>query len=159
GRYIVGLTADHGVCPLPEVAKSQGKDAGRIDVFSLYAKAQSFLEQTFGKTEGNDRWIEATPLPWVYLNRKSMQRRGLKLEEVEIALAAWLEKQPGILKAYTESALSKGLAADDRLGQAVLKSYYPERTGDVILIPKPYYLLYPLGTGTTHGTPHDYDTH
>src|SRR5262249_48603372 len=30
-RYTVALTADHGVCPLPEVSRHQGRDAGRID--------------------------------------------------------------------------------------------------------------------------------
>ena len=31
GRYVLALTADHGVCPLPEVSRSQGKNALRVD--------------------------------------------------------------------------------------------------------------------------------
>jgi hypothetical protein len=158
-RYVVGLTADHGVCPLPEVAKAQGKDAGRIDLLSLGGKAQKVLEDTFGKSKGNDRWIEATSFPWFYLNHKLIDKRHLKRLDVENVLARWLEKQPGVQKAYTTSALSQGIPAGDQLGQSVLHSYYPGRSGDVMLIPKPYYLLHPLSTGTTHGTPHEYDTH
>ena len=30
GRYLVVLTSDHGVCPLPEVARARGRDAGRV---------------------------------------------------------------------------------------------------------------------------------
>jgi hypothetical protein len=158
-RYVVGLTADHGVCPLPEVAKAQGKDAGRIDLLSLGGKAQKALEDTFGKSKGNDRWIEAASFPWFYLNHKLIDKRHLKRADVENVLARWLEKQPGVQKAYTASALSQGIPAGDQLGQSVLRSYYPGRSGDVMLIPKLYYLLHPLSTGTTHGTPHEYDTH
>ena len=31
GNYVVGLTSDHGVAPVPERVKAQGFDAGRID--------------------------------------------------------------------------------------------------------------------------------
>ena len=30
GRYVLALTADHGICPLPEVTRQQGHDAGRV---------------------------------------------------------------------------------------------------------------------------------
>ena len=39
-------------------------------------------------------------------------------------------------------------------------SYHPDRSGDVYLVAQPY--TYPggkLSSGTTHGTPHAYDTH
>src|SRR3954453_23307023 len=49
GRYVVTLTADHGVCPLPEVARTQGKDAGRAP--GGEAKAEEFLDKTYGKHE------------------------------------------------------------------------------------------------------------
>src|SRR5207237_3146731 len=42
----------------------------------------------------------------------------------------------------------------------VRRSFVPDRCGDVYVVLKPYYLLTsPLAPGTTHGTPHDYDTH
>ncbi|HEV3235933.1 MAG TPA: alkaline phosphatase family protein, partial [Gemmataceae bacterium] len=68
GRYVVGLTADHGVCPLPEVSKAQGKDAGRIDAYQLAMNAQKFLERSFGKSENKQQWIESIAYPWFYLN-------------------------------------------------------------------------------------------
>ena len=36
-RYILALTADHGICPLPEVSRAQGKDAGRVPAETLGA--------------------------------------------------------------------------------------------------------------------------
>jgi len=38
-------------------------------------------------------------------------------------------------------------------------SFYPERSGDVRIVEKPYHLLTTRLTGTNHGTPHSYDTH
>jgi predicted AlkP superfamily pyrophosphatase or phosphodiesterase len=159
GRYVVGLTADHGVCPLPEVSKAQGKDTSRIDGLQLATNAQKYLEKTFGKGEGNERWIESVAYPWFYLNRKLIEKQHLKSSEVESALAGWLEKQPGIEKAYTASWIAQKPAAPDSLELSVIRSYFPGRSGDVILIPKAYHLLHSSKTGTTHGTPHDYDTH
>jgi hypothetical protein len=49
---------------------------------------------------------------------------------------------------------------DDAVGRAVLQSFHPERSGDVFVVLEPYHLLAsPLGTGTSHGSPHPYDTH
>jgi hypothetical protein len=54
----------------------------------------------------------------------------------------------------------KGVPDDDAIGQAVLKSFYADRCGDVAVIVKPYYLFsQALGVATNHGTPHPYDTH
>src|SRR5436309_10143303 len=30
GQYVFALSADHGICPIPEVSLTQGKDAGRV---------------------------------------------------------------------------------------------------------------------------------
>ena len=54
GKYLLAITSDHGVCPLPELASAAGKDAGRItqracrrgrevsfgEIQSRYAKGQ-----------------------------------------------------------------------------------------------------------------------
>jgi hypothetical protein len=88
-----------------------------------------------------------------------IDKRRLKRADVENTLARWLEKQTGIQKAYTASELRRGVSSSDQFGQSVLRSYYPGRSGDVVVIPKPNYILHPLRSGTTHGTPHEYDTH
>src|SRR5262249_2875534 len=155
---VLALTADHGVCPLPEVAHSQGKDAGRVP--APEKKAEEFLEATFGNNEGMARWVEATFHPWVYLNRDLIRRRGLKTADVEEALAGWLKKQPGVHTAYTRTQLLQGVPQEDTVGQRVRRSFQSERSGDVIVIVKPYYLVSSeFSTGTGHSTPYAYDTH
>ena len=159
GRYVLALTADHGVCPIPEVARAHGKDAGRVAPDLLGSRAEAFLQKTFAEAEGKEQWLEGKAGPWVYLNLALLKQRGLNQDRVEEGLAGWLKEQPGVLTAYTRSQLPKGLPADDTIGRRVLHSFYPQRSGDVMVVLKPYYLFAnPLLRGTTHGTPHPYDT-
>jgi predicted AlkP superfamily pyrophosphatase or phosphodiesterase len=160
GRYAVALTADHGICPLPEVSRAQGKAAGRIEPKKLLRDAAACLDELLGKAQGKDRWLEALTESWFALNHRLMKERGIAPEEVENVLAVCLQKQHGIRTAYTRTQLLKGLPADDLLGQQVLRSFHPQRSGDVVLILQPYYLLsLPTATGTNHGSPNPYDTH
>ncbi|MGH7173794.1 MAG: alkaline phosphatase family protein [Gemmataceae bacterium] len=159
GRYVLVLTADHGVCPLPEATRRRGGDASRIDTAVLLKQAIAFLGATFHVPAEDNRWLEPSESPWLYLNRALLARHHLKQSEVEKALADWLAKQPGILRAYTRSQLLAGIAAEDAIGQRVRRSFFPERSGDVRPIVKPNHLLTTRLTGTNHGTPHAYDTH
>src|SRR5262249_28350319 len=131
GRYLFALSADHGICPLPEVSRSQGKDAGRLPQSLLKAKAQAFLNETFCKDKQALPWIEEASGPWIYLNHGV--RRELKLDaaKVEKALAAWLCQQPGVQTAYTRSELNRGPFKNDPIGESVRQCFDPERCGDV----------------------------
>src|SRR5262249_34951607 len=77
GRYRLVLTADHGVCPLPEVARARGEDADRISTEQFQRQANAFLDETFGGGAETGRWIEAQADAWLYLNQKLLRERGL----------------------------------------------------------------------------------
>jgi hypothetical protein len=160
GRYVLALSADHGVCPNPEVSSAKGILARRVPVNLLGSKANAHLDETFGGSGPKAPWVEKVVDTWIYLNRGDVKERGLESAKVERALADWLMRQEGIEKAYTRSELSGHAGPGDTLREQVRKSFYPSRSGDVAVILKPYHLLeskYP--TGTTHGSPHPYDTH
>jgi hypothetical protein len=163
GRYVLAVTADHGVCPLPELSRARGKEALRLSPALLSRNAADFLDETYGEGDGKGRWLEtledARACPWLYLNQRLLQARGLRPADVEDALAGWLRKQPSLQSVYTRTRLLQGLPADDAVGQAVLRSYHPDRCGDVVFVMKPYHVYWHWLTGTTHGTPHSYDKH
>jgi predicted AlkP superfamily pyrophosphatase or phosphodiesterase len=159
GRYTLVQTADHGVCPLPEVARKEGKEADRILPSELGRSIELFLDSTHDNGRRQVAWLDDLVYPWIYLNQRTIQKLGLKQGEVEDALVAWVKKQPGIQNAYTRAQLLKGLPADDAIGQSVRRSFHPERSGDVTIVVKPYYQITPFLVGTGHGTPHTYDTH
>jgi hypothetical protein len=104
-------------------------------------------------------FIEAAISNMVYFDRDELKRRGVKVEDAARELAKWLPTQPGIQAAYTAEQLKGKIEPKDRIGRAVQRSFHEGRSGDVSLVQKPYYLLGSALTGTTHGTPHDYDTH
>ena len=82
-----------------------------------------------------------------------------KLDHVAATLAAWLAEQSGIQAAYTQAQLMGEIPTNDVIGQRVKKSFDPTRSGDVLTVVKPYYMILSQKTGTTHGTPHPFDTH
>jgi hypothetical protein len=164
GKYLVCLTADHGCCPLPEVSQKRGLDAGRIPLRKVLADAEAHLHAVYdnGPLAGpKDRWIEAQTSMWMYLNHKLIASRGFDPAAVAKTLADFLAKQTGVLRTFTRAELETPADRYDSIGQRMRKAYYPERCGDVALVPKPYWLGsdWTLATGTGHGTPHPYDTH
>src|SRR5205085_12370200 len=131
GRYVLALTADHGVCPLPEVARAQGKTAGRVSPDLFGVQAEAFLDGAFGKKGSKERWFDARTEMWLYLNQALLRERGLSSVRVERALADWLKGQYGVLTAYTRTELSAGVPAEDAIGQRVRRCFDAERSGDV----------------------------
>ncbi len=168
GNYTLLLTADHGVCPTPEASAARGVDAKRVSPSKLNAGAEAFLEAKFGKPTDDpkkkNRWIETVVFPQVYLNHRLLAAANRTPDEAAELLADWYRHQEGIEHVYTR----KQLLANEPLTETaamVRRSYHPDRGGDLAINQKPYWLFdepsTPLRTasGTTHGTPYDYDTH
>jgi hypothetical protein len=158
GKYYVALSADHGICPLPEVSAARGVEAERLQLATVLAGAAAFLNRTFGAPGGKDVWIESQAFPWVYLNAKLLAARGLAAGDVAETLAAYLRQQKGIQAVYTIAQIENG-PTEDAVLRSIRKAYCPERCGDLAVVNKPYYQLTTYATGTSHGTPHPYDTH
>lgn len=156
GKYLLALTADHGVCPLPETSQAHGIDAERVQP-GPRSKVEGFLVEKFGK--GAAKWVESASIPWMYLKSSAIEAAGESPERVEAALAEWLATQDGVRAAYTRRQLDAGVPAED-VAAMVRRSYSPDRCGDVYVVLEPYHLPSDaLGTGTTHGSPWSYDTH
>jgi hypothetical protein len=171
GRYLLAVTADHGVCPLPEVSLSKKLDARRIEPKNLQRDIEDHLTQRFGSPSGatngdkKPAWVEAQEaqvLPWIYLNPRVCAAAKRSRAEVASAVAEYVSRRPEFARAFTRAELEGPLPPQDRVALAVRRSYYPERSGDVYLLLKRYYvpgLESYGGTGTTHGSPYEYDTH
>jgi hypothetical protein len=160
GRYVVAVSADHGVCPLPDVARAKGLDAGRVDAKELRQQAEAFLRDTFAAGRPPGAWVQAMWGPWVYLDRRTLEAHHAEQAAVEEALAGWFRRQPGVQAAYTRTRLTAGPLDGDEIGERVRRSFHPARSGDVAVVLKPYHLEGTAKTlGTTHGSPHPYDTH
>jgi predicted AlkP superfamily pyrophosphatase or phosphodiesterase len=171
GQYLMAVTADHGICPVVEVSRERGiGDAERVNLKVMQEALEAHLTARFGSSadtkEGAKKrgWIEAfaepNVFPWLYFNPKMLTASGRTQEEVAHATVEFLTNRSQVARAFTRSDLAAGFPASDVLGNRVRRSYYPERAGDVYVLLKPYYLPSEgLSTGTTHGSPYNYDTH
>jgi hypothetical protein len=159
GHYCLAISADHGVCPVPEVARVHGLPGARVAPLGLLSQADAHLRDVFGKPgDQKTRWIEYANEAGIYLNRRLIAARGLNLDDVAKELVKWLDTQPPIEAAYSQKDL-KTESPRDAIERRVRKSFRADRSGDVIVVPKLYQMLLSQKTGTTHGTPHPYDTH
>lgn len=160
GNYLLAMSADHGVCPIPEVSMSKGRDAKRIDAVLFAAKAVAHLSVRYGAPLGKLQWIESQAFPWIYLNHRLIEKSGFHLDEVTNELADYLRLQEGVQAVYTRKQLESAPSQYDEPALKLMrKSYFPSRCGDLAVVSKPYYLFTTYQTGTSHGTPHLYDTH
>jgi multidrug efflux pump subunit AcrB len=66
---------------------------------------------------------------------------GLDITAVEQALAGQLTKVPGIRSATTRSDLLTGRFPDTAEARSVLASFHPRRSGNVLLVPEPFWYL------------------
>jgi hypothetical protein len=162
GAYTLIVTSDHGVCPLPEAARLEHPDAVRIDPRSETGPdgLGRALNAAFGAIDADGKgWFahrDREYNPNVVLHRRAIEGHGPNPDAVAEYAAKWLSGRPHMQTAIPRSVLA-GEASNDPLVRKAQLGFHPERSGDVYLIPKPYHL--PAGgSGTTHGSPHPYDT-
>ncbi|MBY0457454.1 MAG: alkaline phosphatase family protein, partial [Gemmataceae bacterium] len=161
GRYAVVLTADHGVCPIPEQKKIP--TAARVMHANVINELKAVLSEKYG---ANRKWFEtdepgvwADLWPWVYLNHATLKEADLQLEKVAEVVRDWLAGRGYIEAAFTREDLASVPDDAPAVKKAVALAYRPDRCGDVIAIPKPGVLVTLYKGGTSHSTPHAYDAH
>ncbi|HLK19990.1 MAG TPA: alkaline phosphatase family protein [Bryobacteraceae bacterium] len=152
GNMLVVLTADHGVAPVPEVSEQRKMPGGRLNPADYTAKIQAALNARFG--EG--KWFTSSG-GMLYFNRELMRNQKVNPAEVERVAAEAAMEQPHIARVYTRSRLANGEVQQDSIGRAFSLGFFPQRSGDLFTLQEPYYLF--DATGTTHGTPYNYDNH
>jgi hypothetical protein len=157
GRWVAVLTADHGIPPLPErvLAERGPGSAGRISGRELDAQVRTALDEAFGPLPA--------PLVWAvrdnsgyHLHPGALAAKGLAPEPVAAAVQTALKRHPMIRTAYTRAELT-AIGPLDAMGEMMRRSYFPARSADVLFVEQPFHFMRTLGT--THGTPHAYDTH
>lgn len=150
---LVALTADHGVAPIPETLHELSLPGGRLTNKDLFDPIQQALAARFG--EG--KWILATAGSSPYLNYDLIAKLQLDPVEVRRVAAAAAIAVPHVTRVYTRDQLLRGEVANDRIGSRVLRGFNAQRSGDLEIIFEPYWMR--QATGTTHGTPYNYDAH
>ena len=144
-RWIVGLSADHGVTEIPEQLVAEGKDGGRINGGAIIDAIEATLKPALGSgrhvtvLDTNDIYLE----PGVY----DTIRRSKPLTDAVIAAIA---ARPGIQRVFLSEEVRGAARSKDPLLRAAALSYFPGRSGDLIVATKPGWMI--SASGTTHGS-------
>jgi predicted AlkP superfamily pyrophosphatase or phosphodiesterase len=160
GNVAIVLTADHGVCPLPE--KKIAKDAMRIDPKDFLTDVKVRVGQELNYNEGDENLILALSNSFLYLDRKKIESRGFTFANFEKVVIGAASSQKGVVRCYTRGeleSLSAGAGSDDLVGRRLAGSLNDRRSGDIAVLIGEYSFFSGGTTGTTHGSPWYYDRH
>jgi len=158
GNYVVVLSADHGVAPIPEDMKKTGADAGWLEMADVRTAIEKALEPfSFAKPAvagiaGSDIYFA----PGVYDQLKS-DPAAMR------AVMNAIQNVPGVEHVYRSEELEDRPATNSPMRSAFAAGYFAGRSGDLFVVPKPYWPLDYTAAGkqraggTTHGTAYYYD--
>lgn len=146
----MALSADHGVAPLPDFAKSLRFPAANLDTKALLDQVNVSLSKKYGKKSDYLRQLD---YPLLWLNEEAFA--GHKESDAESDVGEAM-KQAGWIGYYTKAQLARGETPATEMGRRYAHSYSPEGGWYVMGVPRPFSVG---GKGTTHETPYSYDTH
>lgn len=153
GSVLVAFTADHGATPVPEENQKRGLPGGRISWPTYRTAAEKALTEKFGA----GKWISFSADGVIYFNPDPIPGKKLDMAEVQKVAADTIRAQPYIARVYTKTQLAAGIPGNDPVDLRVRNGFNPARSPDIFTVTEPYYIF--NATGTTHGSPYDYDTH
>jgi arylsulfatase A-like enzyme len=159
-NYVVALSADHGGAPIPQDLQSMGMDAGWLNIAKVQDRIEKSLEArgyakpTVAQLDGSDVYFT----PGTYDKLK-------KDPDAMHDVIGVMKGVPGVAEVYRSEQLDDRPATDSPIRKAEAASFLKNRNGDLVIVPKPYWLWdystvgHPREYATSHGTPHYYDRH
>jgi predicted AlkP superfamily pyrophosphatase or phosphodiesterase len=160
GNYVVVLSADHGVVPIPEEMQKIGWDAGVLLLADLKDRLEKALEPfnyskpAIMRITGSDIYFSSGIYGQLTHDPAAMRT------VIDAAQTA-----PGVAAVYRAEELARGSPSVFETRTAVELSYFAGRSGDLFVVPKSYWLVDGTAAGKTrdyatgHGTPYNYDQH
>lgn len=147
------ISADHGGADIPEGWAARGLEASRLSPKSLV----EVVNKELGAKVGGAPLALAIEEVDLYLDHKLIADKKLDLSAMRRQAAAVLAKLPEVALAVSRDDLA-GVDPSPGLLGAVRMGFHPERSGDVLVVLKPYRVSETEPAGTSHGQPYAYDS-
>jgi predicted AlkP superfamily pyrophosphatase or phosphodiesterase len=150
------VTSDHGVAPMP------AEDA-RIKASELPCAIEDAARAAVGAPKVTcdpalpDRWV-AYDLPYLWLSAAARNHKeAAKLRAAVLAAARRSKNVALAIDAADPNALE---GSTDPVAQKIRLALHPDNSGDIFIVPREGSVpsFGKIDTGTTHGSPHAYDT-
>jgi predicted AlkP superfamily pyrophosphatase or phosphodiesterase len=160
GKYVVALSADHGVAPVPIDMEKTGVEAGILSLPEVKGKIEKALEglnypkPAVARMAGNDIYFSSAVA-------EKLKQDAAAMRAVEDAVLT----MPGVAAVYSADEVGAGNPSLQEPRMAFSYSYFPGRSGDLFVLQRPYWLTdssaegSKRNSGTGHGTPYYYDQH
>ncbi|MEO9894444.1 alkaline phosphatase PafA [Aurantibacter sp.] len=153
GEYTVFLTADHGANPVPAYLKDKKVLTSIFDSKGMKEKLNEYVKFTYGTTD----LIKDISNNQIFLDHDIIKNLDIKIKDVQENLADEIRGYNAISNVYTgyqmwQNDYTRGLP------HVVQNGYNEKRSGDIMYIFNTNTMTY-SSTGSSHGSPHIYDTH
>jgi predicted AlkP superfamily pyrophosphatase or phosphodiesterase len=158
GNYVVAFTSDHGVAPIPEQAQRDGLGGGRVSGAAIRQRVNDAARRLIGDSNAVAAMVDGDISFTPTANERFRQQ-----PDALRAIIAEIEIVPGVFRVYTAQQLFPLPQTPDPILRAESLSYVPGRSGDLVVVLRPYFIFGTPGTaaapagGTTHGNPYLYD--
>jgi predicted AlkP superfamily pyrophosphatase or phosphodiesterase len=159
GKYVVALTADHGVATIPEQLTREGIDAGRAIMDAAAARADTAVAAALGP----GKYVARVDYTNLYFSPGVFERLTADAGHLEKVMQA-IGQVRGVARVIDARTLGPGRLPPDPVLRAAALSEYRGRSGDLIVIPKMNWIWVAAdgtatpGDATTHGTLYPYDS-
>ncbi|MES2836637.1 MAG: alkaline phosphatase PafA [Bacteroidota bacterium] len=151
-NLLVFLTADHAAAQAPSFAQKSNIPGGYVDDKFLKDTLNKFLKSKFGFDLVTDFTNQQ-----VYLNHNIILKNNIRLRDAQQVAADFFNRFN-----YIENSLPAYSLNDcyytSGIPLLIQNGYHTKRSGDVMVNYLPGWMEYHK-TGTTHGSPYNYDTH
>lgn len=162
-RTLFIVTSDHGVSPLPLQMKDEAHFEGGRGFEAQTAEAVNrFLAGRYGIRDTNSLPAKVVEFN-LYLDVTRLVATNDTPGRVHAEVARFLEdgKDNGIYAAYPRERILRGELPRTDIAERVMKGFHPRSSGDVVLIPEPYWIQLNESSKryqSSHGSPYAYDT-
>ncbi|MEN9699401.1 MAG: hypothetical protein RLZZ301_599 [Bacteroidota bacterium] len=157
--FVLFLTADHAVVPVPEMLVKMNLPGGYI---YMNDRLQVLRDDFIMKY--NSDLLESEHNQNIYLNLARIDSLKLSVDEVASYAASEIRKWPEVKSVLTQAQLRAGEPMADPWGAMVQRGFDQQRSGELIFLLQPGYLAKEsnepkVHQGTSHGSSFNYDTH
>jgi arylsulfatase A-like enzyme len=152
-RYLLVLTADHGVGFSPEAAAAHGYAGGRWDSGEVLRRINRRLNFTIRYPD----WSLGFAGPGYFFDPDALRFGGRQAGELEGTVADVIRETSGIAEVYTRSDILSGRLPDTEITRKVRAGFHATRSPDVYVVADAFRLE--GSVAASHGSPYVYDTH
>lgn len=174
---VVVFSSDHGVSPLFEQSKALGKGGLLIRNRDVMKPIHDAIRARYPghPTDYILQYTEAGAQKdailngQIYFDRAALLRDGIALEKITKLAGEAALKLEGVARYFTSSEIERclqlmggtrmPLCSSDAVFRRVARGFFPGRSGDLIIVQKPFNYLGDGDDPANHGTPYSYDTH